>query len=353
MRQWSIRDRRVSEDTDCYVIAEVGHNHQGSPDIAREMIRVAKECGVDAVKLQKRSKTQLFTRHVYTAGADSKYATMREYAALRAQRELSLEQYVELRQYANELGLAFIATAFDHESVDFLAKVGVDGLKVASGDIKNPSLLEYMAALKLPMVLSTGGAAESDVQRAVQAVSALHANFCLLQCTSSYPCKAADMNLAVIESYRRRFPECVIGLSSHHLDNYLEVAAFALGARVVEKHYTLSRHLGQGDHAMSLEPAMLKELVDRLRTTRLALGDGVKQELPSEAVGVLRLGKKLVAARALPKGHTVCWEDIAIKGPGDSVPPWRIGELVGRRTVMPHDKDDDLTFESTESHNGG
>jgi len=347
MRELVIAGRRIADDSDCFVIADVSHNHQGSVDLAREMFRVAKECGVDAVKLQRRSKTQLFTAQVYTAPPESKYADLREYAAMRAKRELTKEGYLELRKYANELGLVFMVTPFDFESVDFLADVGLDAIKVASGDAKNVPLLEYVSNLNLPTIVSTGGAGMEDVERAHSVLSRLKRQFCLLQCTSTYPCPDADMNLRVIQVLRERFPDTIIGLSSHHPENIMEPVAYALGARIVEKHFTLSRKLGLGDHAISLEPRMLRDLVNRLRATKLALGDGSKRELTSEATGILRLGKKLVAAHPLSVGHTLRREDISIKGPGDGIPPCRIEDFIGRRVTQIFIADGEITYENT------
>lgn len=346
-RIWTIGGRKITDASRCFVIAEVGHNHQGSVALAREMFGVARDCGADAVKLQKRSQTALFTSAVYGAAPGSPYAALRDYAALRAARELDLESYEELRETAHGLGLAFIVTAFDAESVAFVSHVGVDAIKAASGDIRNPDLLSRMASLGIPMLLSSGGASLADVDRAVQAVTSHHRNVALLQCTSSYPCADVDLHLRTIETYRSRHPQTCVGLSSHHAGTYLEPVAYALGARIVEKHFTLSRALGAGDHAMSLDPAALHDLVENLRSTYRALGNYDKRELPCESTGILRLGKKLVAAHRLPAGHILTWEDFAAKGPGDGVPPSRAGELVGRRTLRALERDDDVTFDAT------
>jgi len=283
-----MHNRTITDDSPPYVVAEVSHNHQGSRMMAREMIRVAAECGADAVKFQKRSP--------------SFYAALRakglhDYAALREARELSLPAYASLRDVAHEHGLALLATAFDTEAVAFLVEAGVDGIKLASGATHNHALLDVAAATGLPVLLSTGCAGMADVEIAMMALRP-RGNVALLQCTSAYPCASSDMHLRTILEYRGLYPETIVGLSSHHPGTWLEPAAVALGARIVEKHFTLSKRLGPGDHANSLEPDELAELAARLREAHAALGDREKRFLPCEETGRLRLD---VAYRPSPK----------------------------------------------------
>lgn len=279
MRKFEIASRTITEDSPPYLICECSHNHQGSVAIAREMFRVAKECGVDAVKLQKRSPAFYAALRVKGLG---------DYADLREGRELTWGGYERLSDDAHALGLAFIATAFDRESLDFLMCVGVDAIKLASGAVHNPALLDAAAATGLPLLLSTGCSDMSDVEIAMMAFRGQR-NVCLLQCTSVYPCPDEAMGLRTIETYRRNYPGTIVGLSSHHQQNTLEPIAYALGARVFEKHFTLSRDLGPGDHANSLDPTGLRELVGNLRAVEAAMGDGVKRFLPCEEIGRLRL----------------------------------------------------------------
>jgi sialic acid synthase len=277
-RSFTIHGTTITDDGPCYVVAELSHNHQGSLDIALEMIRVAKECGADAVKLQKRSPG-------FYAALRAKGLT--EYADVREGRELDVCDYQQLREYAHNLGLAFIVTAFDVEAIDFLRTVvNVDSIKLASGAVHNPALLRAADATGLPLLLSTGCADRQDV---FNAMMRLPGNVALLQCTSSYPCAAADLHLRTLTAYRADYPQTVVGLSSHRLDNTLEPVAYALGARIIEKHFTLSTALGVGDHANSLDPAGLADLVAKLRETEAAMGDGVKRFLQCEEAGRMRL----------------------------------------------------------------
>ena len=282
MRQFVIRDRTITDDSDAYVIAELSHNHNGSLALAREMVRIAADCGADAVKLQKRSPAFY---DALRAKGDV------EYADLRQKRELTESEYWNLKGYAQELGLDFIVTAFDLESLNFVMRVKPDAIKAASGALYNEPLIEAMAKARVPVILSTGCADMDSVTKAV-AIATFFAGpkyVAALQCTSQYPTPSIDMNLLALRAYRLAMPQTIVGLSSHAKDNTFEPVAYAIGARIFEKHVTLSRHLGPGDHAMSLEPDGLKDLVRRLRETKVALGDGVKRFLPCEETARRRL----------------------------------------------------------------
>lgn len=280
MRQWTIRDRTITDESPPYLVAEIGHNHNGSRVLAGEMIRVAADCGAHAVKLQRRSAA--FYAKLRAKGLVA-------YADLRQDRELYAPDYGVLREQAHHSSLAFIATAFDLESLAFLVDlVGVDAIKLASGAVHNPGLLAAAAATGLPLILSTGCADLTDVETAMLALQC-RGNVALLQCTSAYPCAASDLHLQTITTYRTRYPETIVGLSSHHPDTWLEPVAVGLGARIIEKHFTLSKRLGPGDHAHSLEPDELAQLAARLRDTHAALGNGSKRFLPVEHEGRRRL----------------------------------------------------------------
>src|SRR5260221_7555606 len=215
-RELTIGSTRVHDEGECYVIAEIGHNHQGSVEKAKEMFRDAKDCGVDAVKLQKRSNRTLYTRAMYESPYDNENSFGATYGAHRDALEFAWDQYVELKRYAAEIGVTFFATAFDVESADFLAKLDVPAYKIASGDLNNVPLLAHVARIGRPMIVSTGGGSIEDVQRAHDTVTAINPQLCLLQCTASYPAEPEDMNLRVITTFRERFPAAVIWVSGHH-----------------------------------------------------------------------------------------------------------------------------------------
>lgn len=336
---------RIDDDSDCFVIAEIGSNHQGSVEKAKEMFRVAKECGVNAVKLQKRDNRFLYTRAMYDMPYDHEHSFGRTYGEHREALELGREQYLELKRYADQLGLTMFATVFDFRSADFLAELGMPAFKIASGDLKNTPLLKYVAGFGKPMFVSTGGGTLEDVQRAYDTIMPLNSQLCLMQCTASYPVEPRDMNLRVITEYRNRFPDIVIGLSDHQNGIAMALVGYVLGARAIEKHFTLNRAWKGTDHAFSLEPIGMRKLVRDLRRARVALGDGVKRPLPCEEKPLFKMGKKLVAARDLPAGHVLGREDIAIRSPNDGLPPYYLEALIGKATRRVLKEDENISLD--------
>jgi N-acetylneuraminate synthase/sialic acid synthase len=344
-RALRIDGKEISDSSDCYVIAEVGHNHQGSVEKCKELFRVAKECEVDAVKLQKRDNRALYTRAMYDKPYDNENSFGATYGEHREALEFDWSEYVELKNYCREIGLTFFATAFDLPSVDFLARLDVPAFKIASGDVKTLPLLRHVAQSGKPMIVSTGGATMEDIERAYDAIMPINPQLCFLQCTAAYPAAAEELNLQVIATLRRRFPELVIGLSDHENGIAMAPAAYVLGARVVEKHFTLNHTWKGTDHAFSLEPIGLRKLVRDLRRTRVALGTGVKCALPSEQGPLEKMGKKLVARRPLTAGHVLTADDITMKSPGDGLPPYYLDQVLGRTLLRELHQDDNISFE--------
>jgi sialic acid synthase len=339
----------ITDASACYVIAEIGHNHQGDVEKAKQLIRAAKECGADAVKLQKRSNRLLYTRAYYDQPYDNEFSFGSTYGAHREALELSVEDYRELQAYAHEQGIAFFATAWDVESADLLAELDVPAFKIASGDLLNTPLQRHLASFGKPIFLSTGGGTMDDVERAVETILPINEQLCVLQCTAAYPAATEDLNLRVITTLRARFPGLVVGLSDHQSGISMALVAYMLGARVIEKHFTLDHALKGTDHAFSLMPDGLRRLVRDLRRIEPALGDGVKRPLPVEARALAKMGKKLVAARDLDLGHVLTRDDIAIKSPADGgLPPCELDRLVGRRLRRPVAFEDFLTFDDVE-----
>lgn len=346
MRQLTIDSCAITDDSDCYVIAEIGHNHQGDLEKAKELFRRAKECGVDAVKLQKRDNRALYTRAMYDKPYEHENSFGRTYGEHRESLEFGRAEYEELKRCAAELDVTFFATAFDFPSVDFLAALDMPAYKIASGDLRNIPLLKYIAECRKPMLLSTGGATLDDVQRAYDTIMPINPRLCLLQCTATYPTAPEEMNLRVIATLREHFPDVVVGLSDHYNGIAMAVVAYMLGARVIEKHFTMS-HVWKGtDHALSLEPIGMEKMIRDLRRSRLALGDGIKRILQSEASAIQKMGKKLVAARALSAGHVLTLADVAIKSPGDGLLPLELESILGRTLRRALKPDDDIRFES-------
>lgn len=329
-RELTIDSTRVHDEGDCYVIAEIGHNHQGSVEKAKDLFRSAKDCGVNAVKLQKRSNRTLYTKAMYDSPYDNENSFGPTYGAHREALEFNRDQYAELKRYAAQIGVTFFATAFDFESADLLASLDMPAYKIASGDLNNIPLLTHVAKIGKPMVVSTGGGSLDDVKRAYDAVKPFNAQVCLLQCTASYPSEPEEMNLRVITTFRETFSDAVVGLSDHQNGIAMADVAYILGARVLEKHFTLNHAWKGTDHAFSLEPEGMRKMVRDLRRIRAALGSPMKQPLPMEKKPLFKMGKKLVAARPLAAGHVLGAADVAIKSPNDGLPPYQLPAVLGK-----------------------
>jgi sialic acid synthase len=325
-----------------FVIAEIGINHQGDPEIARELIRAAHEAGADAVKFQKRD----YEHHLTAAGLDRPYPGSdsfgETYGDHKRALELSENAFYELKDYATELGILFTASGWDEPSVDFLAKLDVPFFKVSSADLTNFPLLEHTAAIGKPLILSSGMASIDTVEQAVELVCAINPRVVLMQCSSNYPSQPEEINLRVIQTFRERFPELVIGYSGHEKGIAVTVAAAAMGAAVLERHLTLDRTMKGGDHAASLEPQGLAKMIRDLRILEVALGDGVKRFLPTEKPIFEKLAKCICAVRRIPAGTVLSAEMLRAKSPAVGLSPMHFRRVMGRRTLVDLEPDEPL-----------
>ena len=338
----------ISRTGSCYVIAEIGHNHQGNLDTALKMIEVAAGCGANAVKFQKRNNRALFTRSFYNRPYENENSYGRTYGEHREHLEFSRDEYLELKRCADEKGVEFIATAFDFESVDFLEDIDVSSYKVASGDLTNTPLLERIAHLGKPMFISTGAASMEETRIAYETVRALNDKVCLLHCIAAYPADYEYLNLRVISRFLEEFPDAVIGYSGHDNGILAAVIAYMLGATVIEKHFTLNRAWKGTDHKFSLEPEGLRKQVRDLRRVQIALGDGVKRAYDFELEARKKMGKGIYAARDLPAGTELTLRDICFKTPANDTPVYLIASMLGKRTKMPLGEEQPLSPDMVE-----
>jgi sialic acid synthase len=331
VRELVVDGKVITRDGPAYVIAEIGNNHQGELDKAKALIHAAAECGVDAVKLQKRDNRRLYTRAYYDSPYDNENSYGATYGEHREFLELGKSDWFELSRYSREEGVGFVAAAFDEPSADLMAELDIDAFKFASGDLLNVPFLSYVARFGKPMFLSTGGGTFEDIDRAVDAILPINERLSVLHCTAAYPADVQDLNLSVITALRERYPDLVIGLSDHHNGIAMAPVAFMLGARVFEKHFTLNHAWKGTDHPYSLMPDGMRRFVRDLHRVPVALGDGVKRPLPSEERPLEKMGKKLVAARDLPAGHVLALGDLLAKSPADEgLPPYELDGLLGR-----------------------
>ncbi len=347
-RTLTIDGREIGDHTETYVIAEIGHNHQGDLDQAMHLIDEARRAGAHAVKTQKRDNRGLYTREMFDKPYENENSFGATYGEHREALEFGRSEYEELITYSKRVGVTFFATAFDLASADFLAELDMPAYKIASADVLNTPLLKHVASIGKPTIISTGGARMEDVRRAHETFAEINPQVALLQCTAGYPAAWDELDLRVIDSYRREFPSTVVGLSSHDNGIAMAVAAHVLGARIVEKHFTLDRVMKGTDHRFSLEPQGLRKMCRDLSRLHIALGDGAKRVHESEVAPITKMAKKIVAARDLPAGHTLREEDLALKSPGDGLPPYELERLVGGTLTRPLRADDALTFEVLE-----
>ncbi|MBN3321527.1 SIAS synthase, partial [Atractosteus spatula] len=339
--------RMIGGSHPCFIIAEIGQNHQGDIEIAKKMIRMAKDCGADCAKFQKSELEHKFNKRALERPYTSKHSWGKTYGEHKRHLEFSHEQYRELQKYAEEIGIYFTASGMDEMAVEFLHELNVPFFKVGSGDTNNFPYLEKTAKKGKycrPMVVSSGMQSMETMRRVYQTVKEHNPNFCILQCTSAYPLEPEDVNLRVITEYQKEFPDIPIGYSGHETGIAISVAAVALGAKVVERHVTLDKKWKGSDHGASLEPQELTDLVKAIRTVEQALGSGVKQMLPCEEPCHSKLGKSVVAKTAIPKGTVLSLDMLAVKvAEPKGVPPEDIFQLVGKKVSADIEEDDSIT----------
>ena len=259
--------------------------------------------------------------------------------------EFGKDEYRELQRYAKEIGLTMFATPFDIPSADFLRDLDMPAYKTASADITNTPLLKHIASFGKPMFVSTGAATMEDVERAYNTIMPINQELCILQCTSSYPVEPDEMNLKVIQTYKDKFKDIVIGLSDHQNGIAMALVGYVLGARVIEKHFTINRSWKGTDQPFSLEESGLQKLVRDLERASIAFGDGIKRPFDSEKKTMYKLGKKLVAANDMPIGHIIEEDDLAVKIPNDGLPPYEIDKIVGKKITRNVMKDENISFD--------
>ncbi len=316
------------------IIAEAGVNHNGSLERALALVDAAAEAGADFVKFQTFRAERIISRHAPKAEYQVQ-ATGAEESQLQMVKKLELDRaaHEALMDRAQARGILFISTPFDEPSADLLVELGVPLLKISSGEIVNLPLLRHIARLGKPVVMSTGMATLAEVEQAVAVLESgglARRNLVLLHCNTEYPTPMGDVNLRAMETLRHAFPGVKVGYSDHTAGFEVCVAAAALGAAFLEKHFTLDRRLPGPDHQASLEPGELKAMVRAVRHIELALGDGIKRPTPSEAKNIPVARKSIVALKPIRKGERFDLANLAVKRPGSGISPMRWDEVLGR-----------------------
>jgi len=328
-----------------FIIAEAGVNHNGSLDVALRLVEAAKASGADAVKFQTFQADLLATPSAHkapyqertTASAESQFQMLRRL-------ELDAAAHRRLIDHCRQIGIQFLSSPFDMQSADLLAELGVPLFKVPSGEITNLPFLQHLAQKGRPIILSTGMSTLGEVEEAVGVLQCAGAEqLTLLHCVTEYPAPYAEVNLRAMQTLKAAFG-LPVGYSDHTPGIDIAIAAAALGAEVIEKHFTLDRALPGPDHAASLEPDELQQMVTAIRHVEAALGTGIKAPAPCELPNLPIARKSVVAARSLPAGHQLAPGDLDIKRPGNGIAPKFLPSLIGRTLLLAVDKDEIISW---------
>lgn len=315
-----------------YIIAEAGVNHNGDCQTARELIKQAKWAGCDCVKFQTFKAERLVTYSAPMADyqIENTHKNDSQYQMLK-KLELSQKQFIELKQYADRLNIDFLSTPFDEESAQELEKIGMTRYKISSGDLTNKPLLQKVALYHKPMLISTGMANMTEVDEAVGWIRECgNENIVLLHCTTNYPTPFSEVNMNAMLELEKRYGNSV-GYSDHTPGIEISLMAVALGAVVIEKHFTLDKNMYGPDHKASLEPCEMKKMVDSIRNIEAAFGDGIKKPTASEIKIADNARKSLVYARDICAGAILSKEDIICKRPGTGIKPKYMDSYIGKR----------------------
>lgn len=349
MKKIKISKKYIGPDEPAYIVAEAGVNHNNSLALAKKLISTAAKAGVDAVKFQTYKAEKLVTktapRFWEWEGEEKKDGT--QYDSYSAMDKFPLKYYPELLKTCREYGVDFISTPFDEDSADFLIKLGMPAVKISSSDVTNIPFLKHVAKSKLPIFLSTGASTISEIEEAVHAIEGEgNRKIVLLQCTLCYPTDPKDSNLRVLKTYSEIFPEYPVGVSDHTLGITVPIAAVALGAKFVEKHYTVDKTLPLSpDHHLSVDPKEMREMVSGIRTAEYALGTSKKFVLPCEKVTYQYDKRSLVSAKEIKAGENITRAMLICKRPGTGIRPKFMDIVVGRRATCDIPEDTTITWE--------
>ncbi|BDR87039.1 N-acetylneuraminate synthase [Clostridium tetani] len=338
-------ERYNFEEQKCFIIAEAGVNHNGDIEIAKRLIDEAKNSGCDAIKFQSFKAKNITTKNAPKAQYQKEATGNGKQYDMLKKLELSYEEHIILKNYCEEKGILFISTPFDFESVDLLEELNISLYKISSGDLTNIPLLKYIAKLNKPMIISTGMANLGEIEETINSIKdAGNQQITLLHCTSNYPTDCCDVNLNAMITMKSAF-KLPIGYSDHTLGIEIPIAAVAMGAKVIEKHFTLDRSMNGPDHKASLEPLELKEMVKSIRNIEKAFGDGVKRCNDSEKNTKLIARKSIVSKVKIKRGEIITEDKLTIKRPGNGIETKNLYHIVGKKALEDIEEDTIITWD--------
>lgn len=329
-----------------FIIAEAGVNHNGDIKVAKQLIDIAAEAKADAVKFQTFKSENIVTKNAAKADYQKNNLKTEELDQLSMLKKLELtkEQHFELIDYCKVKNIKFLSTPFDLESADFLFEIGMDIFKIASGEITNLPLLEKIGSFSKKVILSTGMATINEIQDALSVIENAgtpRKNITILHCNTEYPTPMNDVNLLAMNTIHTKC-NCSVGYSDHTMGVEVPIAATALGASVIEKHFTVSRSLEGPDHAASLEPQELSFMVQCIRNISQSLGSGEKKPSPSEVKNISLVRKSIFAKTPIKAGDIFNRENITVKRPGTGISPMLFNDLLGTTSKYDFEIDDQI-----------
>lgn len=332
------------ETMSVFVIAEAGVNHNGSVELAKKLVDAAKDAGADCVKFQTFVSKNIVSKNAVKAEYQKQQTQPEESQHdMLKKLELSFDEFVELNEYCKSKDIEFMSTAFDFDSIDFLNSLEMGTWKIPSGDITNLPYLIKIAKLNKPVILSTGMSTMDDIESAVNALKENGVGeLTVLHCTTEYPTPFNDVNLKAMITIKDKFG-VKVGYSDHTKGIEVPIAAVALGATVIEKHFTLDRNMEGPDHKASLEPHELKAMVDSIRNIEVALGNGTKHPAESEKKNMAITRKSIIAKRDIKSGEIFTENNLTVKRPGDGISPMKWFDVIGK--TAPRDFEEDELIE--------
>ncbi|WP_117168493.1 N-acetylneuraminate synthase [Paraliobacillus sediminis] len=323
-----------------FVIAEAGVNHNGSLEIAKKLVDKAKESGADCIKFQTFISKNLASKSAKKANYQTSEDASESQLEMLEKLELSFSSFKELRRYCDSKGIMFLSTGFDSDSVDFLQELGMEIWKVPSGEMTNLPYLVKVASFKKPIILSTGMGTIEDVQASMDVLLEHGAqDITILHCTTEYPTPYNEVNLRAMDTMHKKF-NVPIGYSDHTEGIEIPVAAVALGATIIEKHFTLDRSMEGPDHRASLEPDELKAMIQGIRHIEVAIGTGDKVPSISERKNMSVARKSIVAKRKIQNGEKFSDENLTVKRPGNGISPMKWFEVIGKKAIRNFEEDE-------------
>jgi sialic acid synthase SpsE len=333
-----------SNDSECYVIAEAGLNHNGSVKIAKQLIDLASIAGADAVKFQKRTISKLAVKSTLDALDDRFPEFGKTYREIREHLEFNMDQYQEIKKYTENKGLDFLCTAFDTEAADFLDELGVEIYKLASHSATNIELLEYLAKTGKKSIMSTGMADLDEIETAVNIFKKYNTPLLLLHCVSAYPTPIDECNLNMMSVLKKKF-DLSVGYSGHEIGYLPTLTAVSMGAEAIERHYTLDNDMVGFDHKMSLNPEDFIAMIKNIRNINKIKGSGEKNVSETEWITRRKYHVSMASSKDIPVGAELTHEMVSYRNPGTGIPAKDANKIIGKKALKNIPKDELLSLD--------